>query len=258
MKAGLNLYSVRKLIETEKDFIETAKKLKAMGYDYMQFSGAPYDHEMIKRVVDESGMPVVLTHVAFDRIVNDTEKLVEEHLSFGCKNIGLGTMPMENRSNDDEWKKRIDELNVAAEKIKSLGAKFFYHNHHFEFFRFKNGQTAFDYMIDDAPNFNFILDSYWVQVGGKNPETFVDRVKGRIDCVHFKDYRMDRKINEDGTTEFSSHFAPVGSGNLDFKAIAKKWVEAGAKYILVEQDDAWSYDDPLAQVKQSIDYIKTL
>ena len=258
MKAGLNLYSIRKLIATEKDFIETAKKLKVMGYDYMQFSGAPYNHEMIKRVVDESGMPVVLTHVGFDRIVNDTEKLVEEHLSFGCKNIGLGTMPRENLKDENEWMKRIDELNVAAEKISKLGAKFFYHNHQFEFFRFSNGKTAFDYMIEDAPNFNFILDSYWVQVGGKDPVTFVDRIKGRIECAHLKDYRMDRKINQDGTIEFSSHYAPVGSGNLDFKAIVKAWKEAGAKYFLVEQDDACSYDDPLGQVKQSIDYIKTL
>lgn len=258
MKAGLNLYSIRKLIATEKDFIETAKKLKVMGYDYMQFSGVPYNHEMIKRVVDESGMPVVLTHVGFDRIVSDTEKLVEEHLSFGCKNIGLGAMPRDNLKDENEWMKRIDELNVVAEKISKLGAKFFYHNHQFEFFRFSNGKTAFDYMIEDAPNFNFILDSYWVQVGGKDPVTFADRIKGRIECVHLKDYRMDRKINEDGTTDFSSRYAPVGGGNLDFKAIVKAWKELGAKYFLVEQDDACDYADPLGQVKQSIDYIKTL
>ena len=50
MKFGLNLFSIRNLIATEEEFLKTAKKLKEMGYSYMQFSGAPYDAEKIKRV----------------------------------------------------------------------------------------------------------------------------------------------------------------------------------------------------------------
>ena len=258
MKAGLNLYSIRQLISTEKDFLQTAIKLKEMGYDFMQFSGAKFDPQMIKRVVDESGLPVVLTHVPLDRIVNDTEKLVEEHFSFGCKNVGLGAVSMECLLDEEVWKKGIETLNKAAEKIKDLGGKFFYHNHHFEFYRFSSGETAFDYMIKNAPYLNFTLDSYWVQAGGENPVTFAEKLKGRIECVHLKDYRLVRTIGEDKRAEFKNHFAPVGSGNLDFKAITKKWTEAGAKYFFVEQDDAGLYDDPLAEIKSSIDYIKTL
>ena len=78
MKAGLNLYSVKKLLQTEESFIDTLKALKDMGYDYVQYSGSPYDPEKIKRLIKATDMPIVLTHVPVDLILNQTEKLVEE------------------------------------------------------------------------------------------------------------------------------------------------------------------------------------
>ena len=72
MNIGLNLYSIRNLIQTETDFLQTIKALKKMGYTYMQYSGAPYDPQMLKRVSLETEMPIVLTHVPMDRIIGDT------------------------------------------------------------------------------------------------------------------------------------------------------------------------------------------
>ena len=69
MKAGLNLFSIKNLLDTEENFLATAYKLKEMGYSYVQFSGAPYDADMIARVSSASQLPVVLTHVPMDRIL---------------------------------------------------------------------------------------------------------------------------------------------------------------------------------------------
>ena len=71
MEAGINLYSLRKQISTEADFLATANRLREMGYSYIQFSGGPYDADMIARVSKESGLPVVLTHVPMDRILGE-------------------------------------------------------------------------------------------------------------------------------------------------------------------------------------------
>ena len=258
MEYGLNLYSVRKNISTEEDFLATAIKLKEMGYSFMQFSGAPYDAKMIKRVVDASGMPVVLTHVDRDKIITETEQLFEEHMSFGCKNIGLGGLKKEHMKDDATWKDTLEKLNLAAEKIAKMGGKFFMHHHQYEFHEFEDGTQVFDYTLKNCPYFNFTVDSYWVQYGGYDCLSFADKVKGKMDCVHLKDYRVRRVLTEDGGVEFRPKYAPVGEGNMDFKAIIKKWQECGTKYFLVEQDDAWSYPDALAQVKSSIDYLKSL
>ena len=81
MKFGLNLFSIRNKIQTEEEFLKTAEILKELGYDYLQYSGAEWNAERIKRVSEKSGLPVYLTHSPVDRILNDTEKLMEEHIN---------------------------------------------------------------------------------------------------------------------------------------------------------------------------------
>ena len=136
MEAGLNLYSLRKFVKTEEDFLDTAKKLKAMGYDYAQFSGAPMSAELaeqIARVSKAAELPIYLTHCPLDRVINETEALMEEHAKFGCKNIGIGGLPNPTVVDEKLCKETYDKLNLAGEKMAKNGYKFFYHNHHKEF-----------------------------------------------------------------------------------------------------------------------------
>ena len=114
MKAGLNLHSIRNLIKTEEVFLETAQKLKEMGYSYLQYSGAPLEPKRIKRVSEATGLPIVLTHVPMDLIINDAEKLMEEHAFFGCSNIGLGSMPSKTILDTEAFKKTVADLNEAG------------------------------------------------------------------------------------------------------------------------------------------------
>ena len=113
---GLNLFSIRNYLDTEEHFLEAAKALKEMGYSYIQFSGAPFDPQMIKRVIDATGLKVVLTHVPMDRILNDTEALMDEHASIGCYNIGLGMMPIDAMKDEALCRETIDKLNEAGAK----------------------------------------------------------------------------------------------------------------------------------------------
>lgn len=254
MKAGLNLFSIRNFLQTEEEFLATAIKLKEMGYSYMQFSGAPFDADKIARVSKESGMPVYLTHVPMDRIVGDTEKLMEEHAKFGCKNIGLGAMPMAAILDEELCKQKVEELNKAGELMEKNGFKFFYHHHHFEFFKLPNGETVLDYMLKNAPHIHFTADTYWLQYGGVNILSYLEKLKGRIGCVHLKDYQILQE-ERDGHPWVAPKFAPVGDGTIDFKAVTKKMQEVGVQYYFVEQDNAADLPDPLGQVERSIRYI---
>ena len=255
MKAGLNLFSIRNLLEGEENFLATALKVKAMGYSYIQFSGMPFDADMIARVSTAAELPVVLTHVPMDRIINDTDALMAEHAKFGCKNIGLGMMPLATILNKEELKKTVADLDAAGEKMKKNGFGFFYHHHHYEFYK-HDGETVFDYIIKNAENINFTLDSYWLQYGGADICNTVDRLKGRIECVHMKDYMMVVKEAEEGTKPvIEPRFAPVGDGMIDFAAFVEHASAAGAKYFLVEQDNAAKLPDTLGQVERSIKYI---
>ena len=253
MRAGLNLFSIKNLLDSEENFLETAYKLKEMGYAYAQFSGMPFDADMIARVSAAAELPIVLTHVPMDRIINDTDALMEEHARFDCKNIGLGMMPIDIIVDKDEVRKTIEDLNRAGERMEKNGFKFFYHHHQFEFYR-HDGETVFDYILKNAPYINFTLDSYWLQYGGVDICDTVDRLKGRIACVHMKDYMIDVKT-VDEKLRLEPRFAPVGDGTIDFKAFVEHARAAGAKYFLVEQDNASKLPDTLGQVERSIRYI---
>jgi len=261
MKAGLNLYSIRNLIQTEEAFLDTANKLREMGYSSMQYSGAGYDPDMIKRVSEASGLPVVLTHMPAKRIFEETDALMEEHALFGCKNIGLGSIPItelifDDRTCDEQkCKETVEKLNKVGEKMVNNGFRFFLHNHHYEFMKMTNGETIFDYILENAPYINFTLDTYWLQFAGVDVLATIEKLKGRIGCVHLKDYRIvvNKKLDYfDCTPAYES----VGDGNMDFKAIVPKMKEAGTEHFLVEHDNAASLPDPLGCVERSIRYIK--
>lgn len=260
MNAGLNLYSVCNFLKTEEDFLDAANKLREMGYSYMQYSGGEYIPERLRRVSEASGMPIVLTHVSTEQILGDADKLMEEHASFGCKNIGLGSIPiieMMDGTTVDEKKCKtiIQQLNAAGEYLQKNGYKFFLHNHHYEFMRMSSGEQIFDYIVENAPYINFTLDTYWLQFAGADVLSVIDRLKGRIECVHLKDYKIvvDTKLDY---FDCCPAYECVGYGNMDFKTIVPKMREAGAKYFLVEHDLASTMPDPLAVMEKSIRYIK--
>ena len=254
MNAGINLFSLRTLIADEAGFLATANALREMGYDTLQFSGAPYDAEMIGRVSRDSGMPIVLTHVPPDRVLGDLDALMAEHESFGCRIIGIGWMDPKPFLDESELKKVLEKYDRAAARMKQNGFEFSFHHHFAELYRVGGKKTVLEHVVDDTENVNVTVDTYWLQYGGADVCAALDRLAGRVKCVHLKDYKIE--ADTQNGVSFKPVFAPVGDGNLDFPAIVRHAKAAGAVHFLVEQDDAVDYPDPLGQAKRSIDYIK--
>ena len=151
---------------------------------------------------------------------------------------------------------QVAELNEAGERMAKRGFKFFYHNHHYEFYK-NNGQTVYDYMIENAPFINFTLDTYWLQYAGVDILDYVKKMKGRIDCIHLKDYQIIRKrISPEETGPVSPDYAPVGKGTLKWHEIIPAALASGTKNFIVEEDSAAQYADTLAEVEYSIKYLK--
>lgn len=251
MEFGLNLYSLAGQIKTEEDFLNTLIKLKELGYSFVQLSGRPVDREIAKRVSEKAKMPIVLSHSPIARIKDDTENLVLDHKSFNCNRIGLGYVNYATMS-EEERVDKIKELQEIAVNLKKYDAEFYYHNHHYEFIKLADGKTIYDHIIEECPDVKFIMDTFWLQVGGVNILEYVKKASGRIECVHLKDYTLNFKENG----AYEAKFAPIGDGNINFKKIIPEMVKAGTKYFLVEQDDATIYEDPFGQVARSIKYLK--
>lgn len=230
-KLAAQMYTVRDFTKTPQGIDESFAKVKAAGYEAVQMSAwGPIEPAELKALADKHGLIICATHVSYDEIVNDTQKLIEDHRIWDCKYIGLGSMPEWARESRESVIKFIDSLRPAGKLISDAGLHLIYHNHNFEFTKFGD-TTIMDLLLKltDPSWFQFEIDTYWIQAGGACPVSWIEKVAGRMDVVHFKDMAYSA---EDKTTIM----AEIGEGNLDWQNILSACAKIGIKWHIVEQD----------------------
>ncbi len=230
MILGAQLFTVRSYTQTAADLDCTLEQIAKMGYTTVQISaiGRDIPAATVREICDKHNLKIVVTHSDPNRILNDTDRLIEEHKVMGCKYIGMGAMPDKYRT--EEWIEHfVKDYLPAARKIKEAGLLLMYHNHAFEFQKVNGGKYIYDYLVEGfAPDeLGFILDTFWFQAAGTDVIEWIEKLKDRIPCVHFKDMAVVKN---------DSIMAPVLEGNINFKKILKALENTSCEYILVEQD----------------------
>lgn len=226
---GAQMYTVRQFTQTEAEYYQSLKKVKASGYKAVQLSGAgPIPAETVRHMLDDLELTAAATHVSFDRMQNETDAVIKEHDILGVHYVGTGSMPVRYAESGEGFHQFAKDASEVAARFKAAGQQFIYHNHQFEFRKF-DGRLGMEILLDEtSPDFQFEIDTYWVQTGGGDVMDWIRRVKGRMDVVHFKDMTIgpDRK----------QLMAEIGEGNLNWAAIIRACREIGVKWYLVEQD----------------------
>lgn len=224
------LYTLREFLKTPEDLASTFKKVKEIGYNAVQVSGiGPIDFKFVKDIADKEGLTICATHISFDRIKNDMEGVIKQHKLWDCKYVGIGSMPNEYRVDAKSIEKFAKEASECGKILQSNGLQLIYHNHNFEFKKY-DGKLGMDILFEesDKNDFNFEIDTYWVQSGGADPIAWIKKVKDRMAVVHFKDMVM----GEEGKQKMTE----VGEGNLNWKGIIETCDKIGVKWCAVEQD----------------------
>lgn len=252
MKLGAQLYSVRDHVDTPENLRATLIALKAQGYVNAQFSGVPaMGADVWETISRETEMPIVCTHMPFDRIVNDTDALIAEHQQYGCSVIGLGGMPVEYRGTLAGVEAFIAIMEEPVKKMKAAGMHFSYHNHWFEFEKFSDADgCSYDIMLERCPDWFFLIDVAWAQFAKVSAAAYIRKIgASRIMNVHFKDY-----TNPDNWDSL----VPCGQGLVPFPEIIEACREVGVENVLVEQDTAPGTGDSVGQMAQSAAYLLPL
>lgn len=234
-KVGVQLYTVREHMQTYEDTETLFAFLKDLGVSVIQISGiGPIEPDKVAYLVDKYGMDVCVTHKPFDRMLNDLDALIDEHLLMHCDCIGIGGMPSENRKTAEGVREFIAQANDIGRKMKARGVRFAYHNHAFEFEKVGD-KTIMDMLIEetDPEVFFFIPDVYWIQVGGENPAEYLKKLAGRVKVCHFKDGEI---------TTSCPMITELGEGEVDLDACFKACMELDIPYIVYEQDNNFDED----------------
>jgi sugar phosphate isomerase/epimerase len=243
------LYSLRDFLKTPSDIASTLSRVKKMGYDVVQVSGmGPIDPKELAKILKEEGLICCATHISFDQARNETQKVIDEHKIWDCKYTAIGGFfPKEPKTQD--WFTFAEQYNAAAQKFEGSGITIGYHNHSHELVKY-DGKQALQILIDKlSPKVWFEIDTYWIQQGGGDPIQWINKVKGRMPCVHLKDMIV--------LNDRTQQMAEVGEGNLNWDGIIKACRDIGVLWYIVEQDH-WYGRDGFVGMEKSLKNLKAM
>lgn len=246
MIIGAQFYTIRDFCKNLNDFSESLKKVADIGYTTVQISATcEFEPEWLKQELDKNGLKCVITHTPPAKLV-DPVKVCEDHKVFGCECVGLGFYNFRNDPLDTIFDSFVTTYKPIAQQIRDNGRYFMYHNHDGEF-RKLNGRPILDLIAEafTPDEMGITLDTYWVQAGGGDPAQYIEKLSGRLPCIHLKDYGYGQRMEV------------IGEGNINFDRVLEKAESAGTKYLLVEQDNC-NGEDPFDCLKRSYDYLRSL
>ena len=229
-KLGLQIYSVRNYMTDAKSVRETFERLAKIGYSEVQTAGAfPCSVEEYAAAAHDNGFTFVGTHYGFPEDVNNIEEYVKLHQILGTTNAGVGGAHDVSKDKAKVYA-FIEKANTLGENLKKYDMKFTYHHHAFEFAKLGDDRIM-DLLVDglNPETTSFVLDTHWLQKGGVSITEWLEKLAGRCDILHLKDYAVAPGDNNGYITE-------CGSGNINFKEVIKVAEETGVKHLCVEQD----------------------
>lgn len=271
LPVAVQLYSVRD--EMEADFEGTVFKMKELGYDGVEFAGLfGKSAAEVKDICDRAGIVPISAHVPYYDMLEDPEKVLADYAEIGCKYVAVPYLTDECRPGTPGWSATVSGIKKIAEAAKKLGIQLLYHNHDFEFVKL-DGEYALDvlYSTIDEDLLKTEIDTCWVNVAGENPSEYIIKYSGRSPVVHLKDFEKgqgktgslykligidDEEDADDSESAFC--FRPVGHGQQDFGEILAACEEAGAKWVVVEQDEPSKGESRIESVKLSREYLASL
>jgi sugar phosphate isomerase/epimerase len=247
-QVGFQLYTCRDLLQNSASIANTFKRLRKIGYTTVELCGVgAVSAEELFRILQGEGVKAISSHESSGDLLACPEKAIERLNIFQCSAAAY-PFPGEIDFNSREAvETMIAGLQRAGEALGKAGKTLAYHNHNLEF-RKLGGKVILD-LIYDGTSKNALkaeLDTFWVQRGGGSVVEWVEKLRGRMEVIHLKDYATNEK-NE-------AQICEIGAGNINFKPVVASAEAGGCQWFVVEQDTCPG--DPVDSLAQSFHYIQ--
>jgi sugar phosphate isomerase/epimerase len=232
---GAQLYTLRKEVVT--DLPGTLAAVRKIGITQVEAFPAVYNHPAaeLKRIIEDAGLTCPSGHFEYEKL--------EEGVDY-AKELGLSYMvcPMLPGSlwSADGFAQAAERYNRIGAKAQSLGLKFAFHNHNYEFRPISrpgqpdtNGLAILLEHTDPKLVF-WEEDCYWVTQSGNDALALLKQHENRVRLLHVKDRRPQAKPNFELNKD-AAFFTEVGTGTIAWPPILKIAREKGL-LLFIEQD----------------------
>ena len=224
---AVQLYSFRN--NPREDFPGLLKRIKAMGFDGVEFAGYyGYSMEEIRAFLNDAGLIAEGAHIAYESLKEDLENTIEQSIYLSQSYIICPHLEPECRQDLDSVLRVAEDFASFGEKIKEAGLTFGFHTEHYHFDSF-GGRTLSEIILDetDPDTVKIQLDTGNGEITGNMLSIpFMDKYPDRCELLHIKDYRAVGDAEP----------VAVGDGVLDLLPIIKKGNSLGCTWYTVEYE----------------------
>jgi len=231
---GVQLYTVRRQAET--DLAPLLKQIRAIGYDEVETYWNVYSHpaKELRRMILDAGLRVPSGHFDYQGLSAQLDYASELGVSF----VICPILPENLRNTVDDYRRAADQFNQWGERARSLGMRFGFHNHNYEFLRLA-GTSGFDVLVERTdPNLVcFEMDCYWVTQAGQDAVAMLQKLGKRVRMLHLKDRRGGFPPSQE-LNKAAEHFTEVGRGTIDWKNVLTAAERLEVEHLFVEQDES--------------------
>jgi sugar phosphate isomerase/epimerase len=251
---GLQLWSLREYLR--KDLPGSLAKVRAMGFNEVEGAGlwgstAPG----LRAALDAAGLRCPSQHVGFERLRDDLPGALAEAEVLGATELVNPWIPHKEAFTREDALSAGEVFNRAGKAARDAGFRFGYHVHGYEMVPSPEG-TLFDTLAQatDPALVFFQVDVFHAYYGGADPVALITKYTGRVRSLHLKDIKKGYPRETGKGTATPDADVPVGTGQIDWPAVLRAAVKAGATEYYLEDESA----DPLTHIPQSVAYLEGL
>ena len=246
---GVQLYTVRD--QAEKDLPSTLAQIKKIGYEEVETYWNVYDHPAaeLRKMILDAGLKVPSGHFNYEGLPDKLDYAKQ----LGVEFVVCPMLPKDQWTSADGFKKAAADFTQWAKQAQSMGMKFAFHNHNYEFQKF-GGKTGWDILMEntDPKLVGWEMDCYWITQAGLNPIDMMKKYSNRVHMLHLKDRKPGFPPSQMLEPQ-AEHFTEVGSGTIDWKALLTQAEKQGIEHYFVERDSGDK--SPIESIRISYQYL---
>ena len=266
LKVGLQLYSVRQALSEDMD--SALAQVKAMGYDYVEFSGGRYGRTaaQTRELLDKHGLTCISVHQSPSFFENDPFDAVHYVKTLGANFCVIPVVRLPAYL--EKWDETIALFREMTEAFRKNSIQLLYHNHDHEAACLPGDNVPLlERIFQAVPGLQPEFDTCWLSYGGIDPAAYIRKYAPRLDVVHLKDYRCNAlpaepmwKLMAAGAkkpekrSQVDFQYLPVGIGVENWQSILSALRASNARYVVVEQDESKDCS-PLEDARISRQYL---
>ncbi len=248
---ALQLYSLRN--EMKVDPVKYHKMIAEWGISALEGGGTYGMSEAeYQKLLKDNKLRIVGVGADYNKLKSDPAGIVSEAKKYGAKYATCYWIPhADGPISLDEIKAATELFNKTGEMLAKEGITLTYHPHGYEFTQTGSG-TPMDYMLQNAKNFQFNMDVYWVKMGGGDPLAIMKKYPGKFPQLHLKDRKIGTPGSPDGRGDVETNVV-LGTGDIDIAGLIQEAKKQGTKYLVIEDESSRS----VAQIPQSVAFINS-